>query len=90
MPISKVWALAALVALSGCSETFNPTRAASSRIELPDGVVVAGANGWCVDPSVSRARGETTVVILGSCAAIGQNALAPQPTRCAGSCDGIG
>ncbi len=81
MPTFKSWAFAGLVALPGCTDAAfnNPTRAAATRIELPDGMIIAGANGWCVDPSVSRARGETAVVVLGSCAAIGQNALAPRP-----------
>ena len=80
MQTSKAWAIAGILVLAGCSESFNnPTRAAPSRIELPDGMIVAGANGWCVDPDVSRARGDTAVVVLGSCAAIGQNALAPRP-----------
>jgi len=80
MPTFKTWAIAGLLALPGCSENFNnPTRAASSRIELPDGMIVAGANGWCIDPDISRAQGDTAVVVLGSCAAIGQNALAPRP-----------
>ena len=65
--------------MSGCADAANTTRAAPSRIELPDGTVVAGANGWCVDPSVSRAKASTAVIILGSCAAIGGDAAAPQP-----------
>ena len=80
MPTSKAWAVLGLLALAGCSESFNnPTRAAPSQIELPDGMIVAGANGWCIDPDVSRAKGDTAVVVLGSCAAIGQNAFAPRP-----------
>ncbi len=55
------------------------TRAATSEIALSDGTVIAGANGWCIDPSVSRPADDTAVVVLGSCAAIGQNALAPTP-----------
>lgn len=80
MPTFKAWAIACLFALTGCSEGFdNPTRAAPSRIELPDGMIVAGANGWCIDPTVSRTKGDTAVIVLGSCAAIGQDALAPRP-----------
>lgn len=79
MPTFKFLAGAALVALAGCSNPLAVTRAAPSQIKLPDGTVIAGANGWCVDPSVSRPADETAVVVLGSCAAIGQNAFAPTP-----------
>lgn len=79
MPTFKFLAGVALVALAGCSNPLAVTRAAPSQIKLPDGTVIAGANGWCVDPSVSRPADETAVVVLGSCAAIGQNAFAPTP-----------
>ena len=79
MPTFKGLAAAALVALAGCSNPMAVTRAAPSEIALPDGTVIAGASGWCIDPSVSRPTDETAVVVLGSCAAIGQNALAPAP-----------
>ena len=79
MPTSRVWIAVGLLLLSGCADSFNTTRAAPTRIELPDGTVVAGANGWCVDPSFSRAMADTAVVVLGSCAAIGGDASAPQP-----------
>ncbi|MDA8584782.1 hypothetical protein N9L47_00775 [Rhodobacteraceae bacterium] len=80
MPTFKFWAVVGLLALPGCTESFNPTRAVSTQIELPDGMIIAGANGWCVDPSVSRAGGDTAVIVLGSCAAIGQDALGPRPS----------
>ncbi len=80
MPTSRVWIPALLVALvSGCSNPFGVSRAAPTSIELPDGMVVAGASGWCVDPKSSRLADETAVVVLGSCAAIAENALAPKP-----------
>ena len=81
MPTFRVIAAALIcAALSGCSSNpFAVSRAAPTSIELPDGMVVTGASGWCVDPSVSRPSGDTAVVVLGSCAAIGQNALAPRP-----------
>lgn len=79
MPIFRILVAAALVALAGCSNPMAVTRAAPSKIELPDGTVIAGTNGWCIDPSVSRPSDETAVVVLGSCAAIGQNALAATP-----------
>lgn len=58
---------------------FNVTRSAPERIELPDGLVVSGTRGWCVDTATSRTDGDTAVVVLGSCAAIARNAFAPRP-----------
>ena len=81
-PISRLSVLALALALTGCDgqfEGFNVTRSAPERIELPDGLVVSGTRGWCVDPSTTRTEGETSVVVLGSCAAIARNAFAPRP-----------
>ncbi len=58
---------------------FNVTRSAPEGIELPDGLVVLGPRGWCVDTRTTRTDGETSVVVLGSCAAIAGNAFAPSP-----------
>lgn len=81
MPTSKVWAFALLVLLPGCAGPFGLSGASAppTTIQLADGMVVKGTNGWCVDPGSSKPSGTTAVVVLGSCAAIGQNALAPQP-----------
>ena len=79
MRTSKAALLLAVLAVAGCDGGFNVTRTAPERISLPDGTVVAGAQGWCVDTSSSRAKGTTAVVVLGSCAAIARNALAPRP-----------
>lgn len=73
---------AALMALAGCDGGFDlgtVTRSAPERIQLADGTVIAGAEGWCVDQKTSRARGDHAVVVLGSCAAIAGNVLAPRP-----------
>lgn len=84
-PISKLFLLAAVFGLAACDgglsgfEGFNVTRSAPERIELPDGLVVSGTRGWCVDTRTTRTDGETSVVVLGSCAAIAQNAFAPRP-----------
>jgi hypothetical protein len=84
-PISRFFLLAAVFGLAACEgslngfEGFNVTRSAPERIELPDGLVVSGTRGWCVDTRTSRTDGETSVVVLGSCAAIAQNAFAPRP-----------
>ncbi len=79
MPTFKVWMMAGLIALPGCSDLLATKRAAPTQVQLADGMIIAGANGWCVDQSVSGASGDASVVVLGSCAAIGQNALAPRP-----------
>ena len=82
MPISKAFLVGAILLLAACDGGFEldgVTRKAPERIQLPDGTVVAGAQGWCVDTSASRARGDTAVVVLGSCAAIGRDARAPRP-----------
>ena len=74
-------ALSALL-LAGCDgafDGFNVTRTAPERIELPDGLVVSGSHGWCVDTETTQTAAETSVVVLGSCAAIANNARAPRP-----------
>ena len=77
--------LSAALALAGCDGgldtlgEFNVTRSAPERIELPDGLVVSGTRGWCIDTRTTRTNGETSVVVLGSCAAIARNAFAPRP-----------
>ncbi len=71
--------LACLV-LAACAGGLGQSRNAPSQIELPDGTIVAGANGWCIDEATSRARGGTNVVVLGSCAAIAGEAAAPRPS----------
>jgi hypothetical protein len=80
MPISRAGLVAAgCLLLAACGSAPQSTRNAPSRIELPGGTVVAGAEGWCIDEATSQADGETTVVILGSCAAISGDAFMPQP-----------
>lgn len=84
-PISRLLLLAGALALAACDTgfdglgEFNVTRSAPERIELPDGLVVGGTRGWCVDTRTTRTDGETSVVVLGSCAAIAGNAFAPKP-----------
>jgi len=75
----SVAALAAVAALAGCAGGFNITRNAPEQIRLPDGLVVAGARGWCIDQTTTRTGGDASVVVLGSCAAIAQDALLPRP-----------
>lgn len=84
-PISRFGVAASVLLLAACEgglqgfEGFNVTRSAPERIELPDGLVVSGTRGWCVDTRTTRTDGETSVVVLGSCAAIARNAFAPRP-----------
>ncbi len=79
--ISKSLAIcAAFAALSGCDGGFNITRNAPGKIQLADGLVIAGARGWCVDQATTRTGGDAAVVVLGSCAAIARNALLPRPS----------
>ena len=76
---SKVTLLVAGLALAACGAGFNVTRSAPMQVQLPDGLIVAGARGWCVDKSTSRANSGGAVVVLASCAAIADNALLPSP-----------
>ena len=69
-----------IAALSGCEGGFNITRNAPEQIQLPDGLVIAGARGWCVDQATTRTRGDTAVVVLGSCAAIAGDNRLPRPS----------
>ncbi len=80
MPIFKkgLAALACLI-LAACAGGLGQSRNAPSEITLPDGTIVAGASGWCIDEATSRASRNTSVVVLGSCAAIAGEAKAPRP-----------
>lgn len=77
---SKAVIAAFLFGLAGCDGGLGVSRKAPEQISLPDGLVVAGAEGWCVDLESSRAQGTTSVVVLGSCAAIAKNSRAPRPS----------
>lgn len=78
--ISKAFVVACVLGLAGCEGGLGVSRKAPEQISLPDGIVVAGAEGWCVDVASSQARRTTSVVVLGSCAAIADNAKAPRPS----------
>lgn len=79
MPTYKAAVLPLLFALAACSEGFEVTRKAPEQVLLPDGTVVAGADGWCVDETTLRSGSDTSVVVLGSCAALARNPKAPRP-----------
>ena len=73
MPISKALLLGTVFCgLSACEGGFDlgVSRAAPERVQLADGLIVAGADGWCVDSTTSRRGDDRVVVVLGSCAAI--------------------
>lgn len=74
----KTTGLAAFLALAACDLPFV-SRQAPTSVQLADGLVVAGAKGWCVDESTSQTAGETAVVVLGNCAALSGNPDEPQP-----------
>jgi hypothetical protein len=69
---SLVFSLAACLQVS---ERDAPAAVTVTRAE----VVIAGPAGFCVDPRVSSARSDSAFVVLGSCAAISNTPLAPQP-----------
>ena len=77
--ISKATLLAGVLALAGCDQAMNVTRSAPQQVRLADGLVVAGARGWCVDQETTQASADAAVVVLGSCAAIAGNPIAPRP-----------
>lgn len=77
---SKAALLVAGVTLAACGAGLNVTRSAPMQVQLPDGLIVAGARGWCVDQSTSKASSGGAVVVLASCAAIADNALLPRPS----------
>ncbi len=81
MPTCKAALLPlAFLFLAACAGGLGLSRNAPNQIELPDGTIVAGATGWCIDEATSRAGGGTIVVVLGSCAAIAREPAAPRPS----------
>lgn len=78
-PISKALTGAALFALAAC-DTGGVARNAPVGVTLPDGLVIAGARGWCVDRATTQTRGEAVVVIFGSCRALTRDASEPRPS----------
>lgn len=74
MLISRALLLGTLCsALSACDDSFAGlvSRTAPEQVQLADGMIVAGADGWCVDRGASRAGDESAVVVLGNCSALG-------------------
>lgn len=79
MPTSRAIALFAVATLGACEAGPDVGRRAAEAVRLPDGMTVAGARGWCVDPGMTRTGGSDAVVVLGSCAALAGDAMAPRP-----------
>lgn len=84
--ISARGLLALGLLLAGCGGglprggDFGPLPQVDSEIAVtPDRVMVTGPEGFCIDPSATRDRGQTAFVLLGNCAAIGNSARLPQP-----------
>ena len=73
--------LTAGLGLAGCDTGLGigVSRQAPEQIRLADGMVVAGAEGWCVDTITTRSDDDAAVVVLGSCAALAENVRAPSP-----------
>ncbi|OCX65826.1 hypothetical protein BFP70_06705 [Thioclava sp. SK-1] len=68
--------------LSGCvmPEELSGTSSAvpaSNAINVADGTVLVAPRGYCVDEGTLRARGETTFVLFGGCAAISNDPSQP-------------
>lgn len=55
-------------------------RSAPNVVTLSDGLVIAGAQGWCVDETTSSTQSSATVVIFGNCAALSSDVAQPQPS----------
>lgn len=70
-------AAAALLVLAGCAGLgASPPK---TRAVAGGAVIVAGPRGYCIDPFGSRERGESSFVLLASCAAISGDATIPRP-----------
>ena len=82
MPYARpAFAVALTLGLAGCLHLDNTAlREAPKAVGVTKAlVVVAGPPGFCVDPRASRNGDDSAFVLLGSCAAISNAPLAPQP-----------
>jgi hypothetical protein len=79
--------VAACLALAACGGGggglglgLGPTEPAPQQASVTaDRVIVAGPEGYCVDPTATRDRGDTGFVLLGNCAVISNSRRAAQP-----------
>ena len=76
-----LWPALLTLALLACADSGGSgLREAPKAVAVTKAlVVVAGPPGFCVDPRASRIGKERAFVLLGSCAAISNAPLAPQP-----------
>jgi len=80
-----VAALAATVMLAACGGRLatggggNGSPPQYSTAVTRDAVVIAGPDGFCVDPTATRDDGVTGFVLMGNCAAISESSGAGQP-----------
>ncbi|MDD9923157.1 MAG: hypothetical protein OXQ92_12915 [Boseongicola sp.] len=77
----KVTAVLIAALLAGCDQFDFPmvSRQAPSVVKLSDGMVVAAADGWCIDERSSRFSSEPSVVVLANCVFLSRGSQAPQP-----------
>ena len=72
----KAAALGAAALLAACTAPVEVTRS----LPVSDGITIAAPPGYCIDRQASRVEENGgAFVLLGSCAAISQDARAPQP-----------
>lgn len=70
------------VIVPGCAGDigFGGSVQAPSEVAVTaDRIIVTGPEGYCVDPTATRDRGDTGFVLLGNCAAIANSGRALQP-----------
>lgn len=78
-PTYRTLAATAVLLLAAC-DAGSVTRSAPIGVTLPDGLVIAGARGWCVDRATTQTRGDAAVVIFGSCRALTRDTSEPRPS----------
>ena len=68
------------VVVAGCGGGPGAVREAPREVAVTaDRIVIAGPEGFCVDPGATRDGGDTAFVLLGNCAAIANTRRAGQP-----------
>ena len=81
MRTSRFLVVGTFAALAACDfEPVSRSVPTTNTVTLPDGLVISGARGWCVDAATTRSVDASTVVIFGSCAALSQDAAQPRPS----------
>jgi hypothetical protein len=81
-PITAPVLLAVCLGLAACGGGFLSGDRAEAPGEVAvtaDAIVVAGPDGYCIDPTATRDTGATGFVLLGNCAAIANSRRVLQP-----------